>query len=219
MEQYKTCSKCGQTKSIDFYSKKKSGKFGVVAVCKTCCNEKSRLWRAANPEKKKQSNKNWQSRNPDKKRESQRKWEAKNFEKEKLRKRADYLANKAERNAASTEWDRANPEKRRARKQKWRAANPDKVRQQYLRDSERAKQNGICYILPKEFHRLLQSIVCFYCQKTMSKVTIDHVIPRARGGRHSIGNLVASCGSCNFSKGSKTIMEWRVWKMRLDSRA
>lgn len=35
--------------------------------------------------------------------------------------------------------------------------------------------------------------------------TVDHLYPVAKGGDDSMDNLVASCGPCNFAKGSKII--------------
>ena len=46
---------------------------------------------------------------------------------------------------------------------------------------------------------------CAYCGKAAS--TIDHVLPRSRGGRTTWENVVASCGRCNLSKGSKTLKQ------------
>jgi 5-methylcytosine-specific restriction endonuclease McrA len=41
------------------------------------------------------------------------------------------------------------------------------------------------------------------------------VIPIARGGKHSIGNLVVACKPCNSQKNKRTIQEWRQLKLRL----
>jgi len=48
--------------------------------------------------------------------------------------------------------------------------------------------------------------ICQYCGITLGKQggTIDHVIPRARGGQTSYSNCVASCKSCNNKKADKT---------------
>lgn len=44
---------------------------------------------------------------------------------------------------------------------------------------------------------------CQYCSVALSmrNGTIDHVIPRCRGGAHSLDNTVASCKVCNNAKG------------------
>ncbi len=37
-----------------------------------------------------------------------------------------------------------------------------------------------------------------------AELTLDHVVPRSRGGRSSWENLVACCYRCNNSKGDRT---------------
>lgn len=49
---------------------------------------------------------------------------------------------------------------------------------------------------------------CGYCGKTAS--TIDHVLPRSRGGANSWENTVAACGRCNNRKGDRTPAEARM---------
>ncbi|HEC22329.1 MAG TPA: HNH endonuclease [Chloroflexi bacterium] len=45
---------------------------------------------------------------------------------------------------------------------------------------------------------------CQYCGKRTSQLTIDHVIPRHRGGEHTWENLVTACPACNRRKGGRT---------------
>ena len=47
---------------------------------------------------------------------------------------------------------------------------------------------------------------CQYCGRTFSssELTLDHVVPRSRGGRSSWENLVACCYRCNNGKGDRT---------------
>jgi len=47
---------------------------------------------------------------------------------------------------------------------------------------------------------------CQYCGKRLShrNLTIDHVIPRSRGGKTEWTNVVTSCVSCNTKKGDRT---------------
>lgn len=47
---------------------------------------------------------------------------------------------------------------------------------------------------------------CQYCGKRFAKpeLTIDHVLPRSRGGRDTWANLVLACTRCNVRKGNRT---------------
>ncbi|GLY92771.1 HNH endonuclease [Actinoplanes sp. NBRC 103695] len=49
---------------------------------------------------------------------------------------------------------------------------------------------------------------CAYCGRTAT--TIDHVLPRSRGGGNSWLNTVAACGGCNQRKGDRTPAEARM---------
>ncbi|WP_306212057.1 HNH endonuclease [Actinoplanes sp. RD1] len=49
---------------------------------------------------------------------------------------------------------------------------------------------------------------CAFCGKAAS--TIDHVLPRSRGGANSWTNTVAACGRCNQRKGDRTPEEARM---------
>ena len=52
--------------------------------------------------------------------------------------------------------------------------------------------------------------VCHYCGDTFppKELTMDHVIPIARGGRSEKFNLVPSCKSCNTKKKQMLPAEW-----------
>jgi len=51
--------------------------------------------------------------------------------------------------------------------------------------------------------------LCHYCGKKFPKdqLTMDHVVPIARGGKSNKGNVVVSCFSCNQGKGLDTPVE------------
>jgi len=55
---------------------------------------------------------------------------------------------------------------------------------------------------------------CQYCGQRMGRLTIDHVVPRSRGGVHSWKNLVAACPQCNRRKGGRTLAEARMKLLR-----
>ena len=44
---------------------------------------------------------------------------------------------------------------------------------------------------------------CQYCGTVRSTLTVDHVIPRSKGGPSSWDNIVASCAPCNRRKGDR----------------
>ncbi len=52
------------------------------------------------------------------------------------------------------------------------------------------------------FQELFSKGVCYYCQQSFKpeELTLDHVVPVARGGRSTRGNLVVSCRACNQKK-------------------
>jgi 5-methylcytosine-specific restriction endonuclease McrA len=45
--------------------------------------------------------------------------------------------------------------------------------------------------------------MCQYCGRTGVRLTIDHVVPRHKGGEYSWTNLVTACAECNRIKGGK----------------
>ena len=50
--------------------------------------------------------------------------------------------------------------------------------------------------------------ICQYCGIDLEdNATIDHIVPRHRGGSNSWVNMVACCRQCNLSKGNKTPKE------------
>jgi 5-methylcytosine-specific restriction endonuclease McrA len=48
---------------------------------------------------------------------------------------------------------------------------------------------------------------CQYCGTESGKLTLDHVVPRSRGGESIWENVVTSCAPCNLRKGNRTIEE------------
>lgn len=56
------------------------------------------------------------------------------------------------------------------------------------------------------------SYLCQYCRKALTRrdATIDHVLPRSRGGKSTFKNCVCSCSPCNSRKANKTPVEARM---------
>lgn len=55
---------------------------------------------------------------------------------------------------------------------------------------------------------------CQYCGQRSQRLTIDHVVPRFRGGEHSWPNLVTACPPCNLRKGGRTLNEAAMTLLR-----
>ena len=57
---------------------------------------------------------------------------------------------------------------------------------------------------------------CQYCQKQFpqSMLTLDHVIPRSRGGTTVWENVVTACKKCNIKKGNRMPHEARMFPQR-----
>lgn len=51
---------------------------------------------------------------------------------------------------------------------------------------------------------------CHYCgcDVDLGTSTLDHIIPKSKGGRTKGNNLVISCAPCNLAKGSKDYKEF-----------
>jgi 5-methylcytosine-specific restriction endonuclease McrA len=66
--------------------------------------------------------------------------------------------------------------------------------------------------IPRDVHRrkitrkavlARDAYTCQYCGREASGLTVDHVIPRSRGGESVWENIVASCAPCNRRKGNR----------------
>jgi 5-methylcytosine-specific restriction endonuclease McrA len=85
--------------------------------------------------------------------------------------------------------------------------------------SERLRVDRPCVIrlmryvrIPRDVHRrkisrkavlARDAYTCQYCGAQASGLTVDHVIPRSRGGQSVWENIVASCAPCNRKKGDR----------------
>jgi len=65
--------------------------------------------------------------------------------------------------------------------------------------------------------RRLAKGVCYYCsrQTPPKTLTMDHIVPIARGGRSTKGNVVSACKECNNAKKQLLPMEWEQYLTRV----
>jgi 5-methylcytosine-specific restriction endonuclease McrA len=61
--------------------------------------------------------------------------------------------------------------------------------------------------------RRLAKGVCHYCTRPTPprELTMDHMVPIARGGRSTKGNVVPCCKECNTAKKQLLPMEWEQY--------
>jgi 5-methylcytosine-specific restriction endonuclease McrA len=92
--------------------------------------------------------------------------------------------------------------------------------------SERLELDRPCVIrliryvrIPRDVHRrkitrkavlARDAYTCQYCGHETPGLTVDHVIPRSRGGESVWENIVASCAPCNRRKGNRMPREARM---------
>jgi 5-methylcytosine-specific restriction endonuclease McrA len=117
-----------------------------------------------------------------------------------------YQENKQSKRSSNAAWFSDNPSKLNEYQKKYFQSHQDKWR---LKGHRRRalKLGGGVYSITIEEVKSMMKRPCFYCGEESKH--IDHIVPLSRGGRHSIGNLIQACASCNLSKSNKFIIEWR----------
>jgi 5-methylcytosine-specific restriction endonuclease McrA len=212
MSESKACSKCKQVKPLADFHKSKAAKSGHKPSCKQCKYLANKVYRTENPEKIREIKKAWCLKNPEKLAEYRKRAGSYPVVYDPNKARLYHEKNKDKLNARCRQWRAKNHAKARELEKSYRLANPQVGRLQNQRRRALKAQSGVYRITTKDCAKILSN-PCFYCGSQASH--LDHVVPLALGGRHSLGNLVASCVKCNTSKNKKTIMQWRVWQARV----
>jgi 5-methylcytosine-specific restriction endonuclease McrA len=100
----------------------------------------------------------------------------------------------------------------------WKAANPEANSR--LQRSAKARRRALELGAEGSYTRqdiermhMEQKFICAACPTDISvSYHVDHMIPLARSGTNFPSNLQLLCGTCNRSKGKKTMAEWIAWK-------
>ena len=121
----KKCASCKKELAIESFAKNKSTGDGLQAYCRSCSSEKRRAYRAANPDRARQLDREAASRNRDARRKRCADWAAKNIDKKRADARAYYHANKERVLAYKAEYRKANYPKIAAHNAKRRARERD----------------------------------------------------------------------------------------------
>ena len=94
------------------------------------------------------------------------------------------------------------------------------LRSEHLRLERPVVIRLITYVrVPRNVHRrkitrkavlARDSWTCQYCGTSKPGLTVDHIVPRSRGGESVWENIVASCAPCNHRKGNQMPKEARM---------
>ena len=129
----------------------------------------------------------------------------KNKEKIKNKSRIDYSKNRSTIIGRITKRYKENPHIIKERVKKWRAENMDK-KLVYDENRRLQKMSNGGTITAIEWEELKDKYgnKCLRCGKTNIRLSLDHVIPLSKGGKHTIGNSQPLCRSCNSKKHTKS---------------
>lgn len=192
----KHCTKCRQMLDLSMFYFPKSLGGRATSKCKECF----RRYREAN----RQRDAEYRERNREKIRESDRRYREKNRDKllEKARQfRRDHKDIKARyrRDYYIRHAPRLREEAARERK-----LNPERFR--VARHNRRARErSGGGKVTQVQWSSILARFdgKCAKCGEA-ANIQMDHVVPLAKGGRHSVDNVQPLCRECNLRKATKT---------------
>jgi 5-methylcytosine-specific restriction endonuclease McrA len=189
----KKCGKCGDTKDRSLFFKRNYTPDGNTPWCKDCHADYQRERIAADPEARAKVLLEWARAHP----------------KERAASTVRYRKKNAERHRAyQAEWYARDPKKRVAVAREWQKKNPAKQQASVVQRRARriGTTSGPLSTLAAfyKWAREAPSVACYWChEKTIpgrKHRQVDHVIPLARGGTHTLGNLCISCRECNRRK-------------------
>jgi 5-methylcytosine-specific restriction protein A len=81
----------------------------------------------------------------------------------------------------------------------------------YFKRKEKMKYQNNSYRFLIKYIKEHYEHKCHYCGKKITDdadLTVDHLVPLSRGGRHELSNLKICCADCNFNKGNMTESEY-----------
>jgi hypothetical protein len=154
---------------------------------KTECKERMRRYHAATREKGRERLRRWRHAHPEQARGHSRE---------------QYWSNPERGQAFSQQWRAAHPEYASLYQKRSYARNPERViNQGHIR---RAKQRAAPHndLTAAQWREIKEhyGYCCVYCGKQAQRLTMDHLTPIARGGSHTVSNVVPACRSCNSRK-------------------
>lgn len=159
--------------------------------CAECLKIQSRKYHKKNRDRRLECMRELAKQNPEDNARRSLVWYYKNPDKAKAMRAAQY---------------RADPERWKKAVQQWASENPDRVTVYRRNRKARLKAGGGCLTIEDwQEIKTRYSHRCACCKKhdNESPLTMDHIWPLSKGGRHHKSNIQPLCRSCNARKGSK----------------
>lgn len=169
------------------------------------------------PEERKQAfrdaNRRYRERHPELVKQRSREYYRLNCEAEAERRRRYYADNPEKIAELGRRWRAANPGRHAELYREWVKANPERIRAIWtakgVRRRKRARATTVEIV---HYEKILAEfgMRCHICGGDIASradLHMDHVVPLARGGTHTYGNIRPSHVECNLRKGSKLMSE------------
>lgn len=191
MSARKKCTRCGQTKALEKFNRKRRAKDGRRPDCKACQRENYARWYAENRERKRERAARYRAENREQERERAARWREENRER-----RREYSARWREENRDNPEYQeqvRARDARRRARKRG-------------LPDDGSGVSDWLSHMEESDVWH------CHLCGGAFAAgddIHWDHRDPVSTGTAGTVlSNMAAAHAACNISRGNTPLREW-----------
>jgi 5-methylcytosine-specific restriction endonuclease McrA len=185
IEEYKTCTKCGQTKprTSEFFYKSKRSPDGLRPDCSECGRQRSSKYASENKQKTRDSSNAWRVNNAERKKANNSNWYQKNRVAIRAKWKEDY---------------KADPERFKISGRVRRARVKQVPFERYRVEDVLAQWGTNCHIcgLSIDLTAPRQMRVSGW-EKGLH---LDHVIPISKGGPDTLANVKPAHGLCNIRK-------------------
>lgn len=180
----KRCPKCEQSEPVVVFNKGQGW-------CRAC----QKAWRQANPAKVRGINKAYTETHRERVNQWNRECYARHHDERQQAAREKYIRRKPQHLAVAKVW-RSRPENKPKLASYWNKHHAEK----FGPDADLTAAEWL-EVLNTHNHQ------CVYCRGT-EDISMDHVIPLSRGGRHTKANVEPACLRCNRRKGARTKQEF-----------
>lgn len=216
MSHDKRCTKCGEVKPLKMFFNRSTARDGKTSACKVCDTRKMTAWQKKNRarvnalsvasyhrNKTRMDSDDWKA--------ERRRLAAENAQTTRRKRLARHSEHeRTDRVKAYRREYKNRPEvlaRAKVRREE-RARDPKFKIAHALRQAQRRLRVGAERITPEEWSDILLEFShrCAYCFVSTPKLVIEHVDPLARGGTHTIDNIVPACRSCNSRKHVKSLV-------------